>query len=84
LLVLMIGVLPPHASASCFTVYDRANRIVYRDVLTPIDLSGPITEAMRAWFPGGHLVISGEARGCTPIDPQAPVDPMAGVPGRRR
>jgi hypothetical protein len=81
-ILLLLGLVSSTAWAECYTVYDRANRIVYRDVRTPIDLSGPIGEAMRAWFPGGHLVIGGGPRGCTPIDPQAPVDPMSGAAGR--
>jgi hypothetical protein len=80
--LLLLGLLTPPAWAECYTVYDRAHRIVYRDTRTPIDLSGPIGEAMRAWYPGGHLVIGGDPRTCTPIDPRAPVDPMSGAGAR--
>lgn len=81
-ILLLLGLASSPAWAECYTVYDRAGRIVYRDVRTPIDLSGSIAAAMRAWFPGGHLVIGGGTRGCTPIDPRAPVDPMSGAAAR--
>jgi hypothetical protein len=82
LTLLLAALVSSPAWAECYTVYDRANRIVYRETRTPIDLSGPIGAAMRAWYPGGHLVIGGDPRGCTLIDPSAPVDPMTGAAAR--
>lgn len=80
--LLLLALASSSAWAECYTVYDQRHRIVYRDTRAPIDLSGPITEAMRAWSPGGHLVIGGDPRGCTPIDPRLPVDPMSGAAAR--
>jgi len=82
-LLLLLGWLPSLASAVCFTVYDRANWIIYRATVTPIDLSGPISQAMWAKFPTGHLVISDGTTTCTRIDPRSPVDPMTGAAGPR-
>jgi hypothetical protein len=65
-LVLLAAWLPLHASAVCFTVYE-GDRIVYRDTTTPINLSGPISDAMRTAFPGGRLVINPENDHCTLI-----------------
>jgi hypothetical protein len=77
-LVLLLG-LPAYAGATCYTVYDAQNRIVFRAPYTPVDLTGPVASAVRAKFPGGHLVISDEDQRCTLIEPSAPVDPMTGA-----
>ena len=78
LLLLALGWLPAAASALCFTIYDRTSWIIYRSTLPPIDLSGSISQAMRAKFPGGQLVISNDMRLCTNIDPVTKVNPLAG------
>lgn len=77
-LLLAFGWLPSPASAMCFTIYDRANWIIYRSTMPPIDLSGSISQAMRAKFPGGQLVIANDMRLCTDIDPVTKVNPLAG------
>lgn len=73
-IALLVALAPLHAAAACFTVFDNQNRIIYRDTVSPIDLTGPVTDALRAKFPGGHLVISGEDQKCIPIVPGSPVD----------
>jgi len=78
-LAVLLGGMPMYASAMCYIVYDAQSRIVYRNTSTPIDLSGPITPALRAKFPGGQLVITDDMTGCTPIDPSAPFDPFTGA-----
>jgi len=65
-LVVLAGWLPLHAGAVCFTVFE-GERIVYRDLASPIDLSGPISDAMRADYPRGQLIISPENENCTQI-----------------
>jgi hypothetical protein len=67
-LILLAGWLPLHAAAVCFTVFE-GDRIVYRDLATPIDLSGPISDAMRDKYPGGQLIINTENEHCTTITP---------------
>ena len=69
---------PMVAAAECYTVYDKAGRIIYRNTFIPIDLSKPVSEAMRSLFPDGQLVISPDAGTCTPVSPSSPVSPMAG------
>jgi len=73
-LVLLLGLAPLHAAAECYTVFDHANRIIYRDLASPVDLSGSVADAMRARFPNAHLVISGDNANCTPIVPGSPVE----------
>jgi hypothetical protein len=72
-LILLAGWLPLHATAVCFTVYE-GDRIVYRDTVTPIDLSGPISEALPAKYPGGRLLINPENDHCTLISPVTAVN----------
>lgn len=79
----LLGGLPTYGSAMCYIVYDAQSRIVYRNTLTPVDLSGPITPALRAKFPGGQMVIMDDNTGCSPIDPSAPFDPFTGAATER-
>jgi hypothetical protein len=91
---LLAGWLPLHAAAVCFTVFE-GDRIVYRDLSSPIDLSGPISDAMRGKYPGGQLIISTQDDNCTLITavtavnirspaeapaPMAPSKPVAPAP----
>jgi len=79
----LLGGMPTYGSAMCYIVYDAQSRIVYRAPYTPINLSGPITPALRAKFPGGHMVIADDTTGCTLIDPSAPFDPFTGAATER-
>jgi len=74
------------AWAECYTVVQRG-LIVYRSTLTPIDLAGPIHTPLQKRFPGGQLVIGGDDKMCTYIDPALPVNPNTGAasaPGSER
>ena len=75
----LLGAMPTYGAAMCYIVYDAQSRIVYRNTTTPIDLSGQITPALRAKFPGSLLVITDDMTGCSPIDPSAPFDPFTGA-----
>jgi len=77
-LVALLGAVAAPASADCYTVFQRGV-IVYRSEITPIDLTGPIHVALQKRFPGGQLVISGDVKNCTYIDPASPVDPATGA-----
>ncbi|HSD52975.1 MAG TPA: hypothetical protein VLC47_02360 [Burkholderiales bacterium] len=77
-LALALACIPSLVRAECYTVYDKAGRIIYRDTFIPIDLSKPITEALQPLFPGGQLIIAVDTGTCTPIVPSSPVNPMAG------
>lgn len=73
-IALLFGLLSLQAAAACYTVFDKQDRIIYRDTATPVDLSGSIVDAVRARFPGAYLVISGETQNCVPVVPGSPVD----------
>ena len=77
-LALALACIPSLGRAECYTVYDKSGSIIYRDTFIPIDLSKPITEALRPLFPGAQLIISVDTGTCTPVAPSSPVNPMAG------
>lgn len=56
--------LPVLAKANCYSIYDGQNRLVFQSTLAPIDLSGHISDAMRARFPGNFLVILPDDADC--------------------
>jgi hypothetical protein len=54
-------------ATACYTVYDRANRIVYQGEEAPVDMSRPIHETLPARYPGGQLVFDSQTE-CAAID----------------
>ncbi len=64
LAILAAALAPGAASASCFFIYGPSNQLVYRSTITPVDLSRPISESMRARYSGGHLVMIPDETGC--------------------
>jgi hypothetical protein len=83
LAALLLGGLPVAGSAMCYIVYDAQSRIIYRNTVTPVDLSRTVTQAMKARFAGAQLVIMDDMTGCSPIDPSAPFDPFTGAAAER-
>ena len=79
----LLGGMPSYGAAMCYVVYDAQSRIIYRNTTTPVDLSGPISQAVKAKFPGGQMVIVDDNSGCSPIDPSAPFDPFTGAAAER-
>jgi hypothetical protein len=41
---------------ACYTVYDRANRVMYQGDQPPVDMSRPVHETVPARFPGGTMI----------------------------
>jgi hypothetical protein len=75
--------LPSQAVAMCYTVYGPNAAVIWRGSNPPIDLSKPVSEAMRSTFPAGnYLVISDETKGCDPVGPQDYFGPIPGLTGR--
>jgi hypothetical protein len=54
-LIAALGLASVNAMA-CYTVYDRANRIVYNSQTPPVDMSRPISETVPTVFPGGTMI----------------------------
>jgi hypothetical protein len=57
-------VLPSLASANCYSIYDANNRLAFQSTIAPVDLSTRISDAMRARFPGGHLIMVPDDSDC--------------------
>lgn len=56
--------LPTASAANCYSVYDAQNRLVFQSTVTPIDLSGRISETMRQRFPGTFLIMLPDDADC--------------------
>ena len=65
-LLCTLGLASANAMASCYTVYDRSNQVVYNAQTPPVDMSRPLHETLPLAFPGGHLVF-GSGTDC-PVD----------------
>ena len=46
---------------ACYTVYGPADRVLYRSVQAPVDMSRPLHETLPQRFPNGHLVFDAAA-----------------------
>jgi hypothetical protein len=55
-----------HAMA-CYTVYDGNNRVIYRGLDAPVDMSLSLHEALAARFPTGSSLVFDQAPTCTPV-----------------
>jgi hypothetical protein len=62
---------------ACYTVYDRAGRVVYQGEDAPVDMSLQIQDALAARFPGGHMIFD-TAVDCPSIVAAAPATPSRG------
>jgi len=60
----VVLVLPSLASANCYSIYDTNNRLAFQSTIAPVDLSTRISDAMRARFPGGHLIMVPDDSDC--------------------
>ena len=47
-----------NATAACYTVYDRANHVLYNSQAAPVDMSRPLHETVPFAFPGGSMVFN--------------------------
>ncbi len=79
-LLCTLGLTSVNAMA-CYTIYDRANQVVYNAQTAPVDMSRPLHETLPVAFPGGHMVF-GATTDCpregpsrvslTPVSPSKP------------
>lgn len=56
-----------NAMAACYTVYDANNRIVYRGLEAPVDMSLQLREAVAARFPAGYSMVFDPSATCSPV-----------------
>ena len=65
---LVCGLLLAGANAmACYTVYDKASRVVYRGMEAPVDMSQPLHEALASRFPAGASMVFEQGALCTPV-----------------
>lgn len=65
---LLLGLLLSGANAmACYTVYDANNRVVYRGVDAPVDMSLPLHQALGQRFPAGASLVFDQGAACTPV-----------------
>jgi hypothetical protein len=65
----LCGLAAP-AFAACYTVYDRANHVLYQSDKPPVDMSQPLHESVPRRFPGGTLVFDVD-NDCPVVSPVA-------------
>lgn len=67
-----LGVLLPALfsgqALACYTVYNRANQVVYHAAAAPVDMRYQIHQTLPAVFRGGHLVFSVTDTSCPPVN----------------
>ncbi len=68
-LIAVASSLPSLASASCFSIYTRQDRLVYQSTVIPIDLALPISQGLRPSFPNTHMVMDPNETSCTEVGP---------------
>ncbi len=65
--VVLASLLSGHALA-CYTVYNRANQVIYHAAAAPVDMRFQLHETLPAVFPDGHLVFSITDTACPPVN----------------
>jgi hypothetical protein len=63
---------------ACYTVYNRANQVVYHAAAAPVDMRYPLHQTLPAVFPQGHLVFSVADTHCPQVNhTRAPGQPTS-------
>ena len=82
-LLCTIGFASVNAMAACYTVYDRANHVLYNSQIAPVDMSRPLHETVPVAFPGGSMVFNSSMdcpRLAASNNAAAPADPARPSP----
>ena len=53
---------------ACYTVYNRANQVVYHAAAAPVNMSYQLHQTLPGFYPGGHLVFSIADTNCPRIN----------------
>lgn len=68
-LIAFATTLPSLASASCFSIYSGQDKLVYQSTVNPVDLSLPLSQALRPRFPNSLMVMDPDDSSCTEVGP---------------
>ena len=84
-IAVLTGLLMQSASANCYMVYDREDRLAFRSMSTPVNLSQPLREQVQRQWPGGALIIAADSDACSTVDVRAQAQSLgsAGSLGNR-
>lgn len=77
----LCGLLLAGANAmACYTVYDGNNRVVYRGLDAPVDMSLPLHQALSAArFPAGSSLVFDQSPTCAPVNLAQVARPTGGM-----
>lgn len=76
---MLLGLLMAGSNAmACYTVYDASNRVVYRGVDAPVDMSLPLHQAVSQRFPAGSSLVFDQQSNCTPVNIAQVARPASG------
>ena len=51
-------------AANCYSIYNAKNQLAFQSTVSPVDLSGRISQTMRETYPGGYLIIVPDDSDC--------------------
>jgi hypothetical protein len=68
-IALSLPLLTSNATATCYSIYDASDSVIYQSSMTPIDLSQPIAQEMARRFPIGHRLLITETSLCEVFRP---------------
>lgn len=76
----LCGLMLAGANAmACYTVYDANNRVVYRGADSPVDMSLPLHQALRARFAAGSSMVFDQTQSCAPVGMAEVARPTGGM-----
>jgi len=73
LVVLVCLAWPALASAACYQLFDKKDRLVLQSTASPVDLSKSITEEVGRLYPGHYLIMGGDGL-CQEVDERSRVE----------
>jgi len=63
-LAVMLALPGAAGAANCYSVYNAKNQLAFQSTVSPVDLSGRISQTMRETYPGGFLIIVPDDTDC--------------------
>jgi hypothetical protein len=54
----VLALLLGSPALACYTVYNRANQVVYHAAQAPVNMSYQLHQTLPGFYPGGHMVFS--------------------------
>ncbi|MDI1274225.1 hypothetical protein [Polaromonas sp.] len=67
-LAALLPALSGGQALACYTVYNRANQVIYHAAQAPVDMRYQLHETLPAVFSDGHMVFSITDTSCPPVN----------------